>query len=142
MPSDRPLYVIASPGLRAARSRWDRQIAELTELLPDAKLITFADLPDAFAAVPAERRTARLARAYAGAIAIPDKIGRPYRRWLGPVAVAEAEAFIAAGKQVLVYAAGELAGWTACELRPDDRYPGSKLAEVLVPRFRAGVRAA
>jgi hypothetical protein len=90
--------------------RWERQRRELAALLPGARVACWPDLPVAFRDFPSVERPARLARVLSAPVIVPDKLkgnGHP-RRWLGPVAVAEAGAFTAAGKPVLVYAAGEL----------------------------------
>lgn len=138
----RPVYVIASPGLRATRSRWPRQLAELRALLPDAQLIAFSDLPAAFAAVPQEERPGRLARAFSAAVVVPDKLGRPPRRWVGPMALLEAQAFAAAGKPVHVYAGGELLPWAECGLAPADSPRWGRRTEVMVPALRTARSAA
>lgn len=138
----RPVYIIASPGLRSTRFRWPRQLAELRALLPDARLISFPDLPEAFAAVPQEERPARLARALSAAIACPDKLGKPPSRFVGPVAVAEAAAFLEAGKPVNLYAAGRLSPWEECELVPAGSPRRGRRTEVLLPALRPAGSAA
>jgi hypothetical protein len=137
----RPVYLIASPGLRSTRTRWDRQLAELTALFPGARLIGWDDLPAAFRDVPPAERPARLALALAAAVVVPDKLGHPPHRWIGRTALAEAQAFAAAGKPVHAYMAGQLVRWDECELIANaPGHPDRKPVELILRH--AGERAA
>lgn len=130
-PGGAPVYLIASPAVRKG-DRWARWTAELEKLLPGLKLITWRELPENFTGIPAAERPARLARALRGAIVLPDK--RHGRRWIGHVAAAEARAFAAAGKPVLVYAEGRLSAWPDCRLVEDQAdAPKFTPVEVLIP---------
>jgi hypothetical protein len=133
-----PTYLIASPGLRSTRYRWPRQLAELQALMPGTRFVSWTELPEGFAAVPREERPARLARAMSAAVLIPDKLGPPPRRWAGRTALAEAQAFAAAGKPVHTYVAGELLPWGEVDLvpHPGGDHPPRQPIEVIAPRFR------
>lgn len=128
-----PTYLIVSPGLRnGAGRRWERLRPELEELLPGVSLIDWTGLPSQFADIPRENRPARLARALAAAIVVPDKLRG--RRWVGLTAAAEADAFAAAGKPVTVFADGALFPWAACALRSGDvGAPEFTPVEVIAP---------
>ena len=130
-PAAAPVYLIASPAARDSH-RWPRWTAELAALLPGLELITWRDLPDSFAGVPAGQRPARLANALRAAIVLPDK--HQGRRWFGRTAAAEARAFLEAGKPVLVYAEGRLTAWPDCRLaRRRADAPKFTPREVLIP---------
>lgn len=143
---DGPVYVSAAPEVAGLR-RWAALAGRLAGLLPGVPLAGWADARPP-AGLDRAQRAAYLAATHPAVVVVALRRGpgRP----LGYGVLAEAEAFAAQGRPVLVFTGRRLAAWPDCRTRPVPPAKGRPLAAWLdvpaapprtLPTFIASLRA-
>jgi hypothetical protein len=111
-----PVYVSVAPEATAL-ARWPSLAEILAGMLPGVALAWWADVPAerAEALTGRAERAAYLAATHRAVVVVA--LRRETRRGLGPGVLAEAEAFAAQGRPVLVFTGRRLAAWPDCQTR-------------------------